>query len=333
MTDTIRQPTPEAIRAAADRLRAGHLVAIPSETVYGLGARADDEGALDAIFRAKGRPATNPVIAHVFDGEQARAMTAPGHWDDRVARLSEAFWPGPLTLVVTKAPHVPDRLTAGGPTVALRSPDHQVFRRLLREVAAEFAIAAPSANASEAVSPTTAAHVARGLGDRVGLILDGGPCKFGVESTVVAALADHPVTLLRPGAISPNALRDVLGNDPLELSSKLVNSTAQSPGQHHRHYAPRARITVLDRSALEQHVSASDPERTGIITLGTPPAAAMNFRFVTEMPDHAGHYAARLYAALHHADQCGCADLLIEAVPTDETWLAVRDRLSRASAV
>src|SRR4051794_21935732 len=199
-------PDPEVIRRAAELIRAGRLVAFPTETVYGLGANALDAAAVARVFQAKGRPPTNPLIVHL-DGVDQIAQVAAG-WPKVAVRLAERFWPGPLTLVLPKRPEVPDVVTAGGPTVAVRVPAHPVAQALLR--AAGVPVAAPSANRSTELSPTTAAHVLRGLDGRIELILDGGPTPGGIESTVVDVTAS-PLRLLRPGLVTPAELEAVVG--------------------------------------------------------------------------------------------------------------------------
>lgn len=233
-------PERAPIEEAAALIRAGGLVAFPTETVYGLGANALNPEAIERIFAAKGRPAYNPLIAHAADVAAARALSAD--WSSAAERLAEAFWPGPLTLVVPKRPEIPARLTAGLPTVALRVPRHPVASALLR--AAGVPIAAPSANPFTRLSPTLASHVTKGLGDRVDLVLDAGPASLGIESTVVDVSGERPV-LLRPGSISARALEEVLG-EPLANAGTLAGEMPRpGPGMVAKHYSPRARLLLL----------------------------------------------------------------------------------------
>src|SRR3954471_1942381 len=213
-------------------LRSGGLVAFPTETVYGLGADATNAAAVAKIFAAKGRPATNPLIVHVADLETAKRYTAV--WNDAAQTLAAVWWPGPLTLVVPKRPEIVDAATAGRPTVALRVPDHPLALELLRAFGGP--IAAPSANRSTHVSPTTAQHVREELGDAVDLVLDGGPCGVGIESTVLDLTTTLPV-ILRPGAVTPEQIKAVIGQVHLFKGSAAEHVPASSPGQQSIHYA------------------------------------------------------------------------------------------------
>ncbi|MDF1501573.1 L-threonylcarbamoyladenylate synthase, partial [Roseisolibacter sp. H3M3-2] len=240
-------PDPAVLAEAAAVLRAGGLVAFPTETVYGLGAHALDADAVRRIFAAKGRPSYNPLIAHAADADGARALAAA--WPDAAERLAAAFWPGPLTLVLPKRPHVPDALTAGLPAVAVRVPAHPVALALLR--AAALPVAAPSANRFTELSPTTAAHVAKALGDRVDLIVDGGPAGVGIESTVVDLTGARPA-LLRPGPLGAEAIGAVLGETPTPGAvPDRVDAPRAAPGMVERHYAPRAEVWPVEAGARE----------------------------------------------------------------------------------
>src|SRR5262249_19767115 len=236
-----RHPDPAVIERAAELLRRGEVVAFPTETVYGLGANALDEAAVRRVFEAKGRPANNPLIVHVTHAEQAVGLT--GDWPEAAAKLAARFWPGPLTLVLPRSPRVPDVVTAGGPTVAVRMPAHPVAFGLIR--AAGVPLAAPSANRSGELSPTRAEHVLVSLGGRIPLILDGGPTTGGIESTVVD-VTGTPVRLLRPGLVSVADLERIVG--PLAVPSPLDTSETAlpSPGMLSRHYAPRTPVTLVD---------------------------------------------------------------------------------------
>lgn len=305
---------PAAIAEATRILRAGGLVAIPTETVYGLAANALDPEAVAAIFAAKGRPPSNPLIVHVANVAAARALSSA--WPETADKLAARFWPGPVTVVVPRAKVVPDVVTAGGPTVAIRVPAHPVALALLES---GLSLAAPSANLSNAISPTTAQHVVDTLGDRVDLVLDGGPTRAGIESTVVH-LGEDPPRLLRPGTVTRKELADAIGFVAYGASTDAV---LPSPGMMARHYAPRA---VLE-------VRADDAARVSELR-----AAGMRVGWIgfagadVPMPRDAPAYAARLYAALHDLDRAGVDRIVVAAVPPDDEWLGVRDRLARASS-
>jgi L-threonylcarbamoyladenylate synthase len=316
-------PDPSALAPAVEALRRGDLVAFPTETVYGLGASALDADAVARIFAAKGRPSFNPLIVHTADATSARGVA--GAWPAAASLLAERFWPGPLTLVVPRAERIPPIVSAGLPSVAVRVPAHPVALALLR--AAGMPIAAPSANLSTRVSPTTADHVMRGLGDRISVIVDGGACPVGIESTVVDLTGERP-TLLRPGSVTLAALRDALGDIALPSAEPGGSAARPSPGMMERHYAPRARIRIMgpeERGAL----LAAAGDRAGALLLGGAEGVAL--RFAERMPDDPDGYAARLYAVLHEADDAGCDVLLVDRVPGGTSWAAVRDRLERAA--
>lgn len=309
-------------------LRAGGLVAFPTETVYGLGANALDRRAVARIFSAKGRPAFNPIIAHAASIADARALVAD--WPVAAERLAAAFWPGPLTLVLPRAAQVPDTLTAGAPAVAVRVPAHPVALGLI--AAAGVPVAAPSANRSSAVSPTTAQHVAKGLGDRVDLILDGGPTGLGIESTVVDLTGPAP-RVLRPGPISANALAEVVGLVDRRAVPRGGRAALLSPGLLDRHYAPAARLRLFEpgdrqRVSGELQESIARGQTVGGMLLGDDLPGAHMLR----MPDDPAGYARALYAALHQLDDLGCDLVAIEMVPDELLWAGVRDRLERAAA-
>ena len=315
-----------ALDDAALILQSGRLVAFPTETVYGLGAAALNPVAVARIYAAKGRPAWNPLIVHVASIEQARALSSG--WNDRAEQLGRAFWPGPLTLVVPKRPDIPDSVTAGLPSVAIRVPAHPIAAALLERVG--IPLAAPSANRSTGISPTRAEHVAAALGASVDLILDGGPTAIGIESTVVDVQGDT-VKLLRPGGISRESLEKLVEiESPVPVAEGEARS---SPGQMLRHYAPAARISLFAAGDTDVDVAVRaarlEGARAGALLRTTE---IHGLDFVMRMPHDAMEYAARLYDALHEADRLAIDVLFVESVPDSMDWEAVRDRLSRASA-
>ena len=321
-------PDPNVLARAAELLRNGRLVAFPTETVYGLGAHALDPTAVRRIYEAKGRPAYNPLIIHVADTAGARTVTR--EWPERADRLARLFWPGPLTIVLPKQRSVPAEVSAGLDTVAVRVPAHPVALALLRQV--RLPIAAPSANLSMSVSPTTAQHVAKGLGDRVDMILDGGRTGVGIESTVVD-LTRTPAVLLRPGAITRQELSRILGETVRVASPSAGEEARPSPGMMERHYAPNARLTLVDAGDKPRADRLVDEarlrgERVGVIDFG---ALTSNYDEHVSMQRDAAAYAQELYAALHYLDDAGCTIILVERVPEDSSWDGVRDRLSRAA--
>jgi L-threonylcarbamoyladenylate synthase len=344
--------TAAAVARAAELLATGRLVAIPTETVYGLAANALDPDAVALIFRAKGRPTNNPLIVHVADTAMARRLAAD--WPEAAERATAAFWPGPLTVVVKKAADIPDIVTAGGPTVALRCPALHLTRRLIEQ--AGFPLAAPSANRSEAVSPTTAQHVLEGLGNRVGLILDAGPCEHGLESTVLDCTVDPP-RILRPGPLSAEQLAAAIGGEvalaavpaagePSEPAAEArstgqgADAVARSPGQLRRHYAPRTPLEVLPTATAAERVAdrLAAGERIGWLTRSPEDAtirrlAASPALVVVPMPNEPASYGRMLYATLHALDQRELGRLVADAVPAEPAWAAITDRLSRAQSV
>ncbi|HEU4588751.1 MAG TPA: L-threonylcarbamoyladenylate synthase [Gemmatimonadales bacterium] len=324
MTSDI-QPGADEIAEAAALLRAGGLVAFPTETVYGLGANALDAAAVQRIFAAKGRPRYNPLIVHVPDAAAARALVA--EWPDAAARLAARYWPGPLTLVLRKRPTVPDVVTAGLDAVAVRVPAHPVALALLR--AAAVPVAAPSANRSTELSPTTAAHVRKSLGDRVDLVLDGGPTSVGIESTVVDLTGARPA-ILRPGSIGADELVALVG--PLAAATASAGAEPRrSPGQLDRHYAPRAalRLAASAQAATRLIAEARAAGRRVGAVLWSVDGFADELR---RLPADPAAYARELYATLHALDEAGCDLIVVEAVPENPAWDGVRDRLARAAA-
>lgn len=294
--------TDQDLDRAASLIRGGRLVAFPTETVYGLGANALDARAVARIYEAKGRPWASPLIVHVSDEAMARTVTA--EWPDAAHRLAERFWPGPLTVIVHKAPIVSDLVTAGLDSVGVRVPSHPVALELIRR--AGVPIAAPSANRFGEISPTTAEHVRASLGDRVDLILDAGPSQVGIESTVVS-LRRSPPAILRPGMITEEQLEAATG---LRWDHEVdLPHISESPGLHARHYAPRTPFYVLEPGAAK-------PTGRGR---------------VIEMPSDPRAFAAQLYSALHEADTQAWDWIAIEQPPEKPEWAGILDRLRRAS--
>jgi L-threonylcarbamoyladenylate synthase len=289
---------------AAQILRDGGLVAFPTETVYGLGANALSAEAVRRIYAAKGRPSTSPLIVHIASLDMLPQITA--EWPHPAQLLAEQFWPGPLTLVVKKNAAVPDEVTAGLNTVGVRMPAHPVAHELIRRTG--LPVAAPSANRFTEISPTTAEHVRRVLGDKVDLILDGGPCQVGIESTVLSLAGDMPV-LLRPGMVSAAEIERVTG--PIVPNAPLPHADAAhaSPGLHERHYSPRTPLVLLEENQAL-------PQGRGRELL---------------LPRDPRQFAAILYSELHKADNEGWDWIALRRPPKSPEWLAICDRLQRAS--
>ncbi|MEY2943544.1 MAG: Threonylcarbamoyl-AMP synthase [Pseudomonadota bacterium] len=307
----IHDATPSAIAVAADRLRAGGLVALPTETVYGLAARADSDSAVAAIYRAKGRPDFNPLIVHVAD------MAMAGRYavlDSRAIALIQIFWPGPLTLVLPLKPsaNIAKAVTAGLPTIALRIPAHPVIRAVLTQL--QLPLAAPSANHSGGVSPSCAAHVANSLGRNVDMILDGGPCVQGIESTIVALRPDH-WQILRHGPISEWQIAEILGETSLNHATNLV--AIEAPGQLASHYSPGKplRLNVDQAGSDEFHIGFG--AINGDVNLSERGDLAQS--------------AAQLYAALHMAAAAAQSHIAVAPIPHHGIGIAINDRLNRAA--
>jgi L-threonylcarbamoyladenylate synthase len=345
----------EAAVAAATRLLCqGEVVALPTETVYGLAANALDPQAVSRIFQIKERPADNPLIVHIASPDMARQCART--WTTLAAQLGVAFWPGPLTLVVERAPIIPDIVTAGGGTVGLRWPSHPFIQAVIR--ACGFPLATPSANRSNELSPTTAEHVQRSLGHRVPLIVDGGSSQIGIESTVVDATGTYP-RILRPGMIHLEsilaAIPDALGEDEgdvapgdsptattragtgasLDAAEAVGHPIRRSPGLLSRHYAPRARLFIeewtrpAELSARLRARSIQSSECHVIAHTCIPPAEP--FASVRVIPHDAEAYARAIYAELHRCDQEGARAIVVEAVPRTPEWQGIADRLRRAA--
>ena len=342
-------PSAARLAQAVAALRAGDVVAFPTETVYGLGADATRAQALERVYALKGRPRNHPLIVHLSDAVAARAWAR--EWPEAAQRLAAQFWPGPLTLVLPRSALVPDAVTGGQDTVALRVPSHPVARSLLAAFGG--AIAAPSANRYGHVSPTRAAHVHEEFGDAVPVVLDGGECEVGLESTIVACLGGR-LTLLRPGAITLGALRAVAGDVQVPAAPDAAPGAAagaaagdagppatgglpalpRTPGSTPAHYAPRTPLALVDgeRLGAEALARAGRGERIGVLALRAGPTnlpAASHW--LVAGPD-AVRFGHDLYARLRDLDRLELAQLLVERVPAGEAWDAVRDRLARAAA-
>lgn len=335
MTKILPTDTPElmaqAVREAVARLRAGELVAVPTETVYGLAANALDGRAVARIFEVKNRPPRNPIIVHVASIRMAQECVA--EWPKTADLLAKAFWPGPLTLVLPKAKCIPEVVTAGGDTVGVRWPDHPVIHAVIN--ACGFPLAAPSANVSSQLSATTAQHVRRCLGDKLPLILDGGPCPIGIESTVLDLTCDPP-RVLRPGLIHESAISAVLGRAVAPAPAGKHDEPLRSPGQMLRHYAPRARLFVWrweDETTLQVLLNKHNLAAAvcHLITHLRPPTQ-IKFGSVVVLPRDVRAYARVLYAALHECDDAGASAIIVRAPPENPEWSAIADRLARASA-
>ncbi len=323
------KPDPRAIARAVSVLLSGGLVAFPTETVYGLGALALEPRALARIFDAKGRPSHHPLIAHVTGIAQARTLIDP--WTALADRLATTFWPGPLTLIGHRSSIVPSALTGGHSSVAVRAPSHPVAAALILAVGAP--VAAPSANRYQAISPTSAAHVLTGLGNEVDLVLDGGSCAEGVESTVLDMTSDVP-RILRPGPLSQRTLQKVAADVVLAQEVATDDELRASPGLDLRHYAPRAKLVVAPNATvaveLAKQVLMRDEERVALMLWDHHPDAMAHV--VRTMPSRAAEYARDLYATLHDLDALSVEIIIAQAVPKESEWDAVRDRLARASA-
>jgi L-threonylcarbamoyladenylate synthase len=323
-----QRPERAAIREAVAVLRGGGLVAFPTETVYGLGARALDENAVLRVFAAKGRPARHPLIAHVADEGEARRLARS--WPDSAARLARSIWPGPLTLVVDRAAAVPPAVSGGADSIAIRAPAHPVALELIAALGEP--LAAPSANRFQGVSPTRAEHVLAQLGHVVELVLDAGPCEAGIESTVVD-VRGPVVQVLRPGALPLAALRRLVD---VEFSSmtNVDDSSRPSPGMDSRHYAPRAQLLLADTRAQAFELAqdlASKGRSVGLVIRETPTVLPATSIVLCTLPSEPVAYGRGLYAALHELDAKGVNAIVVERAPRDESWWAVADRLERAS--
>ncbi|MGB0583274.1 MAG: L-threonylcarbamoyladenylate synthase [Limisphaerales bacterium] len=319
----------EAAAAAVELLQQGEVVALPTETVYGLAANAFDEKAVAAIYETKGRPAHNPIIVHVDGTTMAKRCTT--EWPEAAQRLADAFWPGPLTLVLPKSDLVPAIVTADGPTVGVRWPGHPLMRKVIKDCG--FPLAAPSANRSNEISPTNSEHVMKGMGDRLPLVVDGGQSQIGIESTVVDLTSD-PVRILRPGLIHEESIEAAIGEDV--MVGQDDNETLMSPGQLLKHYSPKAQVLIRHwdgDTELDELVAATPGSRDRLWLL-THTNVPLHFEsaHVCVVPHDPEAYARALYAELHRCDEEGAEVILVEAVPDTAEWRGIADRLQRASA-
>jgi L-threonylcarbamoyladenylate synthase len=324
--------SPTAIEQAARLLAGGDLVAFPTETVYGLGADAGSDAAVAKIFAAKGRPSDHPLIVHVADASSVPqfASSVP----EFARKLMQAFWPGPLTLILPRQPQIAAAATGGQDSIGLRCPAHPVAHALLLACAQATppiaGLAAPSANKFGRVSPTTAEHVQAEFGDDL-LVLDGGPCRVGIESTIVDCTRAVPV-LLRPGVLTRERVEAACG-ERLRLPEELAEPSPRASGTLESHYAPRAKVRLMDAKSLQTALDVLGPEAAGIaiysrVILHTRSARVLRRR----MPDDAEETARQLFAVLREFDQQGVGLIWVETPPSEEHWDGVRDRLQRASA-
>jgi L-threonylcarbamoyladenylate synthase len=332
ITEIIPTHTPqlfaEAVHHAVDLLRAGEVVALPTETVYGLAANAMDEHAVAKIFQVKGRPAHNPLIVHVASQVMARRCVA--EFPSLAEKLAEAFWPGPLTMVLPRAKKIPVNVTAGGKTVGIRWPSHPFIQAVIRECG--FPLAAPSANLSNRVSPTNADHVHAQLSGKIPLIIDGGQSQVGIESTVLDLSVSPPV-ILRPGMIHAESLAAVARE--IHLAPSPVEGVLRSPGQLPKHYSPKAKLRVWywkDEADLQARVAALGFEAAAVQVLAhTHIPSGESFARVSVIPHDAEAFARALYAELHRSDAAGVKCIIVEKPPDLPEWAGILDRLSRAS--
>jgi L-threonylcarbamoyladenylate synthase len=332
-TEILPAHTPElfqqAVRRAAELLRAGEVVALPTETVYGLAANALDAQAVSKIFQIKGRPARNPIIVHVASVEMAKHCVAV--FPALAEKLARAFWPGPLTLVLPRANTIPKNVTAEGETVGVRWPSHPLIQAVIREC--DFPLAAPSANLSNLVSPTNATHVRTQLDGKIPAIVDGGQCSVGIESAVLD-LTVSPPEILRPGMIHRESL--AAAGMVVAAGRRDETESLKSPGQLKKHYAPKAKLLVWnwnDDEELEQKIKKLrlKTQNCHIIAHAQIPSPEP-FARVCVIPHDAEAFARAIYAELHRCDEDGAQTIVVEAPPNAPEWYGITDRLKRAAA-
>lgn len=323
----------QALQQAARVLAEGRLLGLPTETVYGLAARADDDSAVAAIFAAKQRPASHPLIVHVPDLASAAAFVTPGFLEQapaHAARLMQAFWPGPLTVIVPRRAGMAQAAAGGQDSVGLRCPSHPVAQAVLQAAAAlgVQGVAAPSANTFGRVSPTTAAHVQQEFGDSL-TVLDGGACQVGIESTIIDCTRGQPV-LLRPGIITPEMVEERTGIRVLLPHEAATRQAApRASGTLTAHYAPQARVCLMTTEALQQRaLDGNLPSDVAIWSRTALPGVARQ----VVMPEDAAATAQQLFARLRDFDAQGMREIWVEAVPASPDWAGVADRLQRAAA-
>ena len=308
------------IARAVEILRAGGLVAFPTETVYGLGADARNRNAVRKIFAAKGRPADHPVIVHLPSADLLSEWTRGR--SKEVDTLAAAFWPGPLTLILKRSVQVSDEVTGAQDTVGVRVPGHPLALELLS--AFGNGIAAPSANRFGRISPTTAAHVRAELGHSVDMVLDGGPCEVGLESTILDLSGDRP-RLLRPGGVSLAQLGEVLGEEPLV---GIDDNAPKAPGTLESHYAPSTPVVIAE--SLTDYLGENSGKKLAVLARSQQPAWLESEQWLV-LPGEPKAYGQKLYSVLRELDTADCDEIVVEAVPEIPEWLAVRDRLNRAA--
>lgn len=333
-TEILPAHTPElfqkAVARACELLRGGEVVALPTETVYGLAANALDEAAVEKIFRIKGRPAHNPVIVHVAGLEMAKRCVAA--FPTVAEGLARAFWPGPLTLVLPRSRIIPEIVTAGGETVGVRWPSHPLIQAVIREC--DFPLAAPSANLSNRVSPTNVLHVRKQLDGKIAAIVDGGQASVGIESSVLD-LTISPPKILRPGMIHRESF-EAAGFPIARAGASRETGTLKSPGQLKKHYAPKAKLFILswnDEADLKFKVLTSKLKASEchVIAHSQIPSPEPFVR-VCVIPHDAEAFARAIYGELHHCDDAGAEAIVVEAPPDTPEWAGITDRLRRAAA-
>ncbi len=334
VTEIISTHTPElfqkAVRLAAERLRTGEVVALPTETVYGLAANALDEKAVARIFQIKGRPAHNPIIVHIADKEMARDCVA--RWPELAEKCSKSFWPGPLTMVLPRSEIIPDNVTGGGETVGVRWPSHPFMQAVIRECG--FPLAAPSANLSNQISPTNAEHVCSQLDGKIPLIVDGGQSQVGIESTVLD-LSVSPPRILRPGMIHGESLAAV-GLPMADGWLPIESGSLKSPGLLKKHYSPKAKLVVLDwpdeAELVAKIINLKLKTQNCFVIAHTNIPAGFGAGNVSVIPHDAEAFARALYSELHRCDAAGAELIVVESPPDLPEWSGIADRLQRAAA-
>lgn len=328
LTTRTHQDFARAVARAASLLRAGEIVALPTETVYGLAANALDADAVAKIYSIKGRPSHNPIIIHVADVAMAKDCVA--EWTATASRLADSFWPGPLTMVLPRTKTIPDIVTAGGETVGVRWPSHPFIQAVIRECG--FPLAAPSANLSNAISPTSAAHVSRQLDGKLPLIVDGGDSQVGIESTVIDLTSARP-RVLRPGMIHEESLAASLDLDGLSNVVTRPGEALRSPGLLRKHYSPKATLKIISwRDDADLKSRIPHPASVAHVICHTHIPSPDDRIRVSVLPRDAAAFARSIYAELHRCDEAGAGLIIVETPPDLPEWRGVTDRLTRAAA-